>query len=166
VHPTTQPHTTPLVMLPKPASRSTDDTVYILIPAIIGFALFNLIVVCVCYPALHSKSRILFWLRYTPRAVWVDHTPRAVWVDHTPSAGSSQGYLHAYTPPISKTSSSEQTLPTAPSFHHGSHNNSFVSPTYNYHNHQLHPPVTHDWHSNDSDSPHQNSMLAWRLRNS
>ena len=172
--PTTQPHTTPLVMLPKPASRSTDDTVYILIPAIIGFALFSLIVVCVCYPTLHSKSRLLFWLGYTPRAEWVDQTPRTVWVDHTsraewvdqsPRSRSSQEHQYAYTPPISSTYSSEQTLPTTPSFHHRSHNNSFVSPIYNSYNHNQHPPATQDWHSNDGDSPNQNSMFAWRQRN-
>ena len=151
MHTTTRPHTTPLPVLPKPASRSTDDTVYILIPAIVGFALFSLIVVCVCYPALHSKSRILFWLGYTPQTVWLDYTPRAV---------SKPGHVHVYNPPISTTCIFEQTLPTTPSLHHGSLNNSIVSPTYNYHNHQLHPPATHDWHSNDNDNLYQDSMLA------
>jgi len=155
-HPNTQPHTTPLPLLPKPASRSTNDTVYILVPAIVGFGLFCLIVVCVCYPALHSKSRMLLWLGYTPRDEGLHYTPRAP---------LSQGPMHVYNPPISTTRSFEPTLPTAPFLHRASHNNSFVSPTSNYHNHELHPPATHVWHSNDIDTAPQNSMLAWRPRN-
>jgi len=155
-HPTLQPHTTPLTMLPKPASRSTDDTVYILVPAIVGFGLFCLIVVCVCYPELHCKSRILLLLGCTPRAEGLEYTPRGPF---------SQGPVHVYNPPISTSSSLETTLPTAPFLQHGSHNNSIVSPTYNYHSHGLHPPAAHVWRSHDNDNVHQNSMLAWRPRN-